>query len=611
MSAKLAASPSSGDDLPAALRCFIRARGAGYLDDPNITSIGIGYKITDGAATDVLSVQFTVGKKVGPEQLEALGTSMIPETIDVDGVAVPTDVLERRYEPSFRIVAEAEPPQTKVRRDPVVPGISVANINGTAGTLGCIGYDAADGTPLVLSNWHVLHGPGAAIGDIVVRPGPHDDNRTDRNRLGVLRRSHLGIAGDCAVATIEDRRFETAILGLDLTPTDIGDPELGDTVVKSGRTTAITHGVVRRVDVIVKIGYGDAGEHRIGCFEIGPDPAHPAADGEISRGGDSGAVWMATTGTAPTTVMVGLHFGGETDSSPDEHALACLPRSVFEKLGITLTPPSATQTVAATGFDVDFLGTRVDLPELDPALVDDTVTLDGSPVLTYTHFSLALSKSRRFARWVAWNIDGSDVKRLGRNGIDFTLDPRIPAEYQAGNELYRDNRIDRGHIARRADLLWGPRPEAEQANRDSFYYTNITPHMDDFNQSGRNGIWGQLEDAVFADVDLDNLRVTIIAGPIFHDDDRSYRGFRIPREFFKIITYITNGRLHSRAFLLTQNLDQLEALDLDEFRTYQVTVTEIEKRTQLTFPETIRTSDSTTETTTQPTPLDTVEGIRW
>ncbi|WP_228821563.1 DNA/RNA non-specific endonuclease [Nocardia cyriacigeorgica] len=222
-----------------------------------------------------------------------------------------------------------------------------------------------------------------------------------------------------------------------------------------------------------------------------------------------------------------------------------------------------------------------------------------------------MSKSRRFARWVAWNIDGSDVKRLGRNGIDFTLDPRIPAEYQAGNELYRDNRIDRGHIARRADLLWGPRPEAEQANRDSFYYTNITPHMDDFNQSGRNGIWGQLEDAVFADVDLDNLRVTIIAGPIFHDDDRSYRGFRIPREFFKIITYITNGRLHSRAFLLTQNLDQLEALDLDEFRTYQVTVTEIKKRTQLTFPETIRTSDSTTETTTQPTPLDTVEGIRW
>src|SRR5690606_24264099 len=117
-------------------------------------------------------------------------------------------------------------------------------------------------------------------------------------------------------------------------------------------------------------------------------------------------------------------------------------------------------------------------------------------------------------------------------------------------------------------------------------------------QSSRDGVWGRIEDAVFADADVDNLRVSLIAGPVFRDDDRTYRGVRIPREYFKIVVYLDKGELQSRAFLLTQNLDQLEALDLDEFRTYQVTVPEIEKRTGLRFPEAVHNADTaTTEST--------------
>ncbi|WP_257606054.1 hypothetical protein [Rhodococcus sp. LW-XY12] len=111
-------------------------------------------------------------------------------------------------------------------------------------------------------------------------------------------RSHLGPAGDCAVATVKDRQFDPEICGL--------------------------------------------GTKSIGAFEIGPAPKHPAADGEISSGGDSGAAWMFRSGTdaAATTVFAGLHFAGEANGSSDEHALACLPQSVFEKLGVTLTPPA-------------------------------------------------------------------------------------------------------------------------------------------------------------------------------------------------------------------------------------------------------------------------------
>jgi endonuclease G len=578
---------ASGSHLSSALRAFIRTRGADFLNDPNISSIGVGYKVSEGHPTGDLALQFTVRQKAAPEALEALGTTMIPETIMIEGTPVPTDVLQRTYEPSYRVVPEVQPPRAKVRADPILPGVSVSHIKGTAGTIGCIVYDKTDGAPLILSNWHVLHGPEGALGDVIVQPGPYDDNRIDRNRLGVLKRSYLGVAGDCAVATIVDRGFVPEILGIDIAPDQLGEPELGDHVLKSGRTTGITYGVVRRVDVIVKLSYGMAGEHTIGCFEIGTDPDHPAQDNEISKGGDSGSIWLfGPRDGQPSTIMAGLHFAGETASDPDEHALACLPQSVFEKLDITLHAPGPEQVsgTVAEGYDPQFLAQRVPVPALREDLRADSVTINGSEVIPYTHFSLVLSMSRCLARWVAWNIDGGHLRRLPRKNIDFLKDPRIPAQFQTGNELYTGNRLDRGHIARRADLLWGTAQEAALANTDSFFFTNITPQKDDFNQSSRNGIWGQLEDAVFADVDVDDLKVSVFGGPVFHDDDRRYRGTAIPREFWKVVVFVEHGKLRTSAFLLTQNLDRLEALDLDEFRVYQVTISALQERTQISFP---------------------------
>jgi endonuclease G, mitochondrial len=132
-----------------------------------------------------------VGRKLAPPQaLESLGTAAVPESIPVDGLDVPTDVLERRYEPAFRLVAEPRTVERGARLDPVVPGASVGHPRSSAGTIGGIVHDRHDGTPYVLSNWRVLHGPDGAVGDDVVQPGSHDDNRVEQNRLGRLVRSH-------------------------------------------------------------------------------------------------------------------------------------------------------------------------------------------------------------------------------------------------------------------------------------------------------------------------------------------------------------------------------------------------------------------------------------
>ncbi len=550
------------DEFIEKLKTFVRVEGVNFLDDPNITSVGIGYKQKDGKSTGEISIQFTVGQKAAPEALEALDTTLIPKSFVIDGVEVPTDVLQRSYEPAYKLVAESVTSPRKTRIDPIVPGVSVANRRVSAGTIGGIVYDQHTGTPYILSNWHVLHGSLGRIGDEIVQPGPHDDNRIDQNRLGKLVRSHLGAAGDCAIASIEDRTFKPDILELNVPIEQIGEVELDDKVIKSGRTTGVTHGIVTRIHTIVQLDYGgDVGEQNIGGFEIETDDDHLPTNGEISMGGDSGSVWLFKSANGRTTrIMAGLHFAGEGSTDPHEHALACYPRSVFEKLEISLSPPAApvgnVEAVLRNGYASAFLGTLVPLPTLTASGKEKAFKRSGSEVIPYTHFSLALSEQRGFAIWVAWNIDGGRLRKISRKGIPFVLDPAIPAQFQVDDSLYAGNRLDRGHIARRADLCWGSDREARQANRDSFFFTNITPQMDDFNQSSQGGIWGKLEDAVFADVDVENLRVSVFGGPVFRDDDREFREVKIPRTFYKILAYKEAGHLKAKAFLLTQSLDE-------------------------------------------------------
>jgi endonuclease G, mitochondrial len=576
------------------LKSFIRKEGSRFLEQGNVTSIGIGFKITGGKTTGKLSIQFTVGHKVAPEALESIGATELPKSINIDGVEVPTDVLQRSFNIHPKEVKlEAKLQAASARKavvNPITPGVSIGHPSISAGTVGCVVYDAQTGVPYIISNWHVLNGSKGAIGDAVVQPGSYDDNRVDRNIIGRLVRSYLGVAGDCAIASVEYRRLESKIIDLDVAIARIGEPELGDIVVKSGRTTDVTFGIVTRIHTIVRIDYGDTGTKEIGCYEIGPDPDHPAMNGEISMGGDSGSAWLFVKNGQPTDMMLGLHFAGEVGDER-EYALACYASSVFEKLGIQPTQPAEPNRVteAEVGYSQTYVGIPIPLPT--PANQDvrtDLLVVDGRSVFDYTHFSLAMSQSRRFARWVAWNIDGGSIRRLSRGGIQFKKDKRIPEKAQVGNELYVNNPLDQGHIARRADLIWGTLTEAHQANKDSFFYTNITPQHKNFNQSQANGIWGELENSIFADVDVENLHVSVMGGPIFSENDPLYRNILLPKQFWKIIFFRETGNdtLHSKGFVLTQAdlLNHLEVLELPDFSVYEVSISRISELTGLKLP---------------------------
>ena len=227
--------------------------------------------------------------------------------------------------------------------------------------------------------------------------------------------------------------------------------------------------------------------------------------------------------------------------------------------------------------------------------------LQGSDAIPYCHFTVWLSRRRRLPRVVAWNVDGGAVKSLSRNNIPFKKDDRGSLEdYQLDDELYADNPLDRGHVARRADLCWGPRAEAAQANRDSFFFSNITPQHQSFNQSSRGGLWGLLENAIFEDVDVENLRISLLGGPILRDNDPRYKDVaQVPRDFWKLVAYTdeADGRHKVRAFILTQKdlirrITTPEILELSDFHWYQVPLSTIEEHTGLRFTAAFKSLDT-------------------
>jgi DNA/RNA endonuclease G (NUC1) len=72
-----------------------------------------------------------------------------------------------------------------------------------------------------------------------------------------------------------------------------------------------------------------------------------------------------------------------------------------------------------------------------------------------------MNKDRRLAFVSAVNIDGPKKVDIRRGNEDFILDNRMEEGYQIDNELYVRNPLDRGHLTRRQDPVWGTFQEAQ------------------------------------------------------------------------------------------------------------------------------------------------------
>jgi hypothetical protein len=311
----------------------------GWLRRPNVTAVDVGYKITQEGLTDELALRVHVKRKLPLEALEEYNVFSISGSPSQAG-AFSIDVIEAEYGPSLfgqTIEAiEAEAVNRRSRTNPLVGGISVGNPRVSAGTLGAIVWDRTDGQVCLLSNWHVLCGDAACTaGEPIYQPGVYDGG-TAADKVAELKRWRLDQDADAALAKLTGARGYSRDI-LEWNPiAGIEEPRLGMEVVKSGRTTGFTKAIVDGVSASVSINYGSGGLVTFhDQIHFVPRPPWPQADYEVSKGGDSGSVWV----NEDTNKAVGLHFAGETDPSPTaEFALANRIDRVAELLNISFTP---------------------------------------------------------------------------------------------------------------------------------------------------------------------------------------------------------------------------------------------------------------------------------
>ncbi|MFB9375750.1 DNA/RNA non-specific endonuclease [Kineococcus gynurae] len=252
------------------------------------------------------------------------------------------------------------------------------------------------------------------------------------------------------------------------------------------------------------------------------------------------------------------------------------------------TPGSSARLDGRAGYDPRFLAPGPLLPVPLPT--------DGAEVvvLPYTHFSVVHRPDRRLAAATVVAVDGGALRDVERGGDGWFLDPRLPTDAQAGNELYARNELDRGHLVRRRDPVWGEPDVARAANADTFSYTNAAPQHSRFNQSLE--LWLGLEDHVLDYARRYDQRMVVVTGPVFAEDDPEYRGVRIPRRFFKVAAYLTRTpvgepepALAAVGFVLDQTplVEEVARASAEQvpplgaFRTFQVPVADVAALTAL------------------------------
>lgn len=312
--------------------------------------------------------------------------------------------------------------------------------------------------------------------------------------------------------------------------------------------------------------------------------------------------------------IAGLHFGGlpnERNAAVPAHVIRSILRDRHERRvhsAATIASVPETPTTdgdrfdGRAGFDAAFLGdgAAVDLTKILAPVEDGLAPLKaGGKELKYHHFSVFMNEKRRTAALTAVNINGHHLApRPG--SFTWAFDGRMDETFQAGDSIYFDNPIDKGHLVRRLDPVWIPEGGSDSLMReiikDTYHYTVAGPQHHRLNRRE----WLNLEDYLLDSAGKFDFKISVLTGPVFAESDPLLISqpraderdeIQVPLQFWKVAVMrdLETGEMRSAGFMLSQGAflhDMNEtAFVLGEGAVFRTPLSVIETATGLDFSD--------------------------
>ena len=250
---------------------------------------------------------------------------------------------------------------------------------------------------------------------------------------------------------------------------------------------------------------------------------------------------------------------------------------------------------ANTGYD-NVSVTGYEIPHLNNQNVyaDHYVTMDGVQILNY---ALEWDNTKRHANWVAFTFDTTTSADNVKRTDAWSADPKLPTEMQVQESDHKNDGFDRGHLCASEDRVY-----LKEANKQTFYYSNISPQLNDFN----GGFWRKLEtrvqtwgrstaDGVYDKVYvtkggtlnklLKNFKGTTVDGgtPTTDANGFTIHGLACPEYYFMAVLSQKDDVFHTIAFLVPHKEGMTENPSSDELKEYVVSVDKLEEETGIDF----------------------------
>lgn len=193
----------------------------------------------------------------------------------------------------------------------------------------------------------------------------------------------------------------------------------------------------------------------------------------------------------------------------------------------------------------------------------------ADPVYHYQGFSLAYVEEYEQARWVAYELEVSQLNTPKVSRTDFFKEDKSIKTGSSTFYDYKNSGYTKGHLVPAADRAY-----SIETMEETFLMSNIAPQIYHCN----SGIWRELEEQT-RDWARSNRSLYIVSGPIFgrRIERIGQNQVAVPEAFFKVLLDSNEPEIKGIGFIIPNQMSEKPLSD------YAVSIDELEQKTGIDF----------------------------